>query len=169
MKVKTFWLTTTFSRIVPETSPFACAYLQYIHVKVDSALCSPTIIWSEFFMVQGCKKYICVQPSRGVKRPLAHKELLYEVPSLRVTSVSVILRVQRFASAKRFCKFGGHFQPGDASFRRIFVIFRTPAGGTMKVKTFWLTITFSRIGPETSPFACAYLQYMPVKVDSTRC
>ena len=43
--------------------------------QLDLELCS----------IEGCQCYICVQPSFDVKVPLAHKELLYEVPSLRVT------------------------------------------------------------------------------------
>ena len=35
-------------------------------------------------LIEGCQPHICVQPSFDVKVPLAHKELLFEVPSLRV-------------------------------------------------------------------------------------
>ena len=68
-----------------ETSRFACAYLQCIPSKAVATLRWLNVIWHEFFAIEECKTSICVQSIFEAKSPLAHKQLLYEVPSLRVT------------------------------------------------------------------------------------
>ena len=60
--------------------------------------------------------YICVQPTFDAKLPLAHKELLYEVPSLRVTSVCLGGEMRQH---RRFCDFGVHWGQERPLFSKI--------------------------------------------------
>ena len=62
------------------------------------------------------QKYICVQSTVGAKLPLAHKQLLYEVPSLRVTSVFLGGEMRQH---RRFCDFGVHWGQERQLFSKI--------------------------------------------------
>ena len=84
LKLATCWCTRTFSRIVPQSYPFACAYLRCMLAKTGASLRWPTMIWHDCFAIEVCKKYSFARPNCEAKRALASNKLLLETPSLRV-------------------------------------------------------------------------------------
>ena len=109
MKLKIFWSTITLSTLVPQTSRLAYLNPHYVPVIGEAFVCWTNPVRYQFFIAEGCKTYICVQLNCWCQRSLAQRQLLYEVPSLRVILFYVLYGAYRFCISKAILNFWRSF------------------------------------------------------------
>ena len=122
-----------------------------------------------------CQCYICVQPTLHVQLPLAQKELLLEVPSLRVTFELELPLAQRIllfeAPSLRVMLVSLIFIHWVSSYDQFCDVTHPYVTTLTKLGKIWHTKTFSMLGPRTSRqdrinLQCVFVKTMGVSHSS---